>query len=222
MSLKQIWILQESGTCIFHQKYDNTSSDENLISGFLSAVNSFINSLGASLKWLEADELRLVFKISEEIIYVACTSTDCRPNITYKRLERIAQHFEMMLGKDYLSSGCPIPIDSFKKIAPTINRIFGLPDTAGNIHKEIFTHRNVPDYKFDSPEARLMSFIRYKREVSVNEIMKYLRLSDDKVNETLAELEDNKIIRRFERPDGSELYSLSTFFRGGVTKEMKR
>jgi len=49
VNLRQIWILQESGTCLFHQKYEDSISDENLISGFFSAVNSFVGSDGLKL-----------------------------------------------------------------------------------------------------------------------------------------------------------------------------
>lgn len=214
MSLQQIWILQESGTCLFHQKYDNSDSDENLISGFLSAVNSFVGSFGAEIKWIETDVYRFVFKISKQLIFVACTSPNEHAPLTYKRLNRVADHFDLMFGKEFLVSGVPIPIDIFRKITPTVNRLFGIIEET---RRELGTQSKEKvrqELRFDSKEARLMSFIRYKRRVSVTEIIRYLRISDEDAESTLSKLESNRFVQKLERPDGTEHYGLHPVVRG--------
>ncbi len=214
MTLQQIWILQESGTCLFHQKYDNSNNDENLISGFLSAVNSFVGSFGAEIKWIETNKHRFVFKMNEQLIFVACTEPNELAPITYRRLTRIADHFELMFGKEYLFSGDPVPIDIFKKIAPTVNRVFGIMEETNtelsSQSKEVIKQ----ELRFDSKEARLMSFIRYRRRVSISDIVRYLRISDDDVESTLSKLESNKFVQKLERPDGTEQYGLHPVVRG--------
>jgi len=214
LSLQQIWILQESGTCLFHQKYDNSDSDENLISGFLSAVNSFVGSFGAEIKWIETDVYRFVFKISKQLIFVACTSPNEHAPLTYKRLNRVADHFDLMFGKEFLVSGVPIPIDIFRKITPTVNRLFGIIEET---RRELGTQSKEKvrqELRFDSKEARLMSFIRYKRRVSVTEIIRYLRISDEDAESTLSKLESNRFVQKLERPDGTEHYGLHPVVRG--------
>lgn len=210
----QIWILQESGTCLFHQKYDNSDSDENLISGFLSAVNSFVGSFGAEIKWIETDKYRFVFKMSDQLIFVACTDPSEHAPITYKRLNRVADHFNLMFSKEFLVSGDPIPIDRFKKIAPTVRRLFGIKEET---RRELGTHSKEKvqqELRFDSKEARLMSFIRYKRRVSVTEIIRFLRISDKDAESTLTKLESNRFVQKMERPDGTEHYGLHPVVRG--------
>jgi hypothetical protein len=212
--LQQIWILQESGTCLFHQKYDNSNNDENLISGFLSAVNSFVGSFGAEIKWIETNRNRFVFKMSEQLIFVACTDPNEHAPLTYKRLNRIADHFEIMFGKELLVSGNPVPIDTFKKIAPTVNRLFGIIEET---KKELIPkskERIKQELQFDSREARLMSFIRYRRRVSITDIVRYLRISDEDVESTLTKLESNRFVQKLERPDGTEQYGLHPVVRG--------
>lgn len=198
--------MQISGTCLFHKKYDDNTNDENLISGFLSAVNSFVGSFGAEMKWIETNKSRFVFNISEQLIFVASTSTDANPNLTYKRLVRISEHFNLMFGKNLLESGCPIPIDMFKKIAPTVNRLFALPDNS--VSTPFAPKQRLTEYGFDSPEARLVSFIRYKRKVSLNDIVHYLRISNEEANDTVQTLEQRKHLMRIEYPDGSEQFEL--------------
>lgn len=208
MSLYQIWILQESGTCLFHRKYCDSTNDENLISGFLSAVHSFVGSFDAQIKWIETDKLRFVFQINDGLIFVACTSSDERALLTYKRLSRVSEQFTILFGKDILSSGDPIPLDVFKSIAPSINRIFGLSEFAGESAIQTASNNSL-DFSFDSPEARLMSFIRYRRKVSINEILRSLRLPDDEAIKAIQQLERKRMIMRSESPDGTEQFGLS-------------
>ncbi|NHJ05882.1 MAG: hypothetical protein EAX90_13735 [Candidatus Heimdallarchaeota archaeon] len=212
VSLEQIWILQESGTCLFHRKYNDNNNDENLISGFLSAVNSFVGSFGDEIKWIETNRHRFVFKMSTNLIYCACTSIDSNAILTYKRLSRISDHFMLMFKKHLFDSGEPIPIDIFKKIAPTVNRIFAIPEESGdNACSNTIVK---PTFRFDSNEARLMSFIRYKRKVSLTDIVHFLRVSDTEADNALRKLEDQRQIMRIEYPDGTEQFGLHPVFRG--------
>ena len=214
MSLLQIWILQETGTCLFHQKYDNSCSDENLVSGFLSAVNLFVGSFGVELKWIETDKFRFVFNRHEQLIFVACTTTSDIAQETHKKLTRVAEHFFLAFNRDIILDNDPITVDIFKKFSPTINRVFGfneelLADNA--IRKPVF---NASGLKFDSAEARLMSFIRYKQRVSVNDIVRFLKLSNEETQNTINNLENRKYIQRIEESDGSEQIGIHPYVRG--------
>ena len=208
MSLQQIWILQESGTCLFHRNYDKSNNDENLISGFLSAINSFVGSFGDEIKWIETNRHRFVFKMNSNLIFCACTSIDSNALLTFKRLSRISDHFMLMFKNNLNNDGEPISIDIFRKIAPTVNRLFGIPEESGaNVCPK-------PTFRFDSPEARLMSFIRYKRKVSITDIVHFLKVSDVEANNTLQRLEDQRHVMRIEYPDGTEQFGLHPIFRG--------
>ncbi|MHA1211487.1 MAG: hypothetical protein ACTSSH_03405 [Candidatus Heimdallarchaeota archaeon] len=215
MSLHQIWILQESGTCLYHNKFDNSNDDENLISGFLSAVNSFVGSFGAEIKWIETDQNRFVFKKSDHLLFVACTSTNVHAPLTYKRLNRIADHFHMKFSSELFTTGEPIPIDMFETIGPTVTRIFGMEE---RMSKMIIIERpkivNKPSYSFATSEARLLSFIRYKRRVSIGDITRYLKITDNEAEQALVQLETKRFVHRSEEPDGSEHYGINPIVRG--------
>lgn len=213
MSLLEIWILKDSGTCLFHRKYDNSMNDENLISGFLSAVNSFVGSFGVELQWIETNRSRFVFKISEPIIFVAATNKNEHAPLTYKRLERIADHFHYMFKRELTETNEPIPIDNFNKIATTVNRIFGIMQ---EVEKPIYTPpviANRAEMKFDSAEARLLSFIRYKRRVNVSDIVRFLKISDQEAEQVLNILENKRFIQRTEHVDGSENFGIHPIVR---------
>ena len=214
MGLRQIWILQKSGTCLYHKKYVYETNDENLISGFLSAVHSFVGSFGAEIKWIEADKFRFVFKISDQLMFVACTEISELAPLTYKRLSRIADHFHMLFGKEMFYSSDPIPIDIFKKIGPTVNRLFGFTESFSESLPSKPIVANMPEFKFGSAEARLMSFIRYKRRVSIKDIVRYLRIPDEDAQRTVDQLENRRFIMRSEQPDGSEHFGINPIIRG--------
>jgi len=119
-----------------------------------------------------------------------------------------------MFGKEFLVSGDPIPIDRFKKIGPTVGRLFGIKEES---RRELGTQTKEKiqqELRFDSKEARLMSFIRYKRRVSVTEIVRFLRISDQDAESTLTKLESNRFVQKMERPDGTEHYGLHPVVRG--------
>ena len=175
-------------------------------------MNSFVGSFGDEIKWIETNRHRFVFKMSTNLIYCACTSIDSNAILTYKRLSRISDHFMLMFKRQLIESGDPIPIDIFNKIAPTVNRIFAIPDESGI--NACSTPIVKSTFKFDSNEARLMSFIRYKRKVSLTDIVHFLRVSDAEADNTLRKLEDQRHIMRIEYPDGTEQFGLHPIFRG--------
>ncbi|HUT79753.1 MAG TPA: helix-turn-helix domain-containing protein [Candidatus Bathyarchaeia archaeon] len=214
MGLYQIWILQESGTCLFNDKFDDSCSDENLISGFLSAVNSFVGSFGAEIKWIETDKNRFVFKKSDQIILVASTDLNDHAPLTYMRLSRIADHFHMMFTRDLFVTNDPIPVDIFRKIGPTVNRIFGLEEKISKIAITRPIIVNKPSYSFDTSEARLLSFIRYKRRVAVSDITRYMKITDSEAQNVLSQLESKRYVHRSEDPDGSEHFGINPILRG--------
>ena len=208
VSLRQIWIMQDSGTCLYHRKFDDSNNDENLISGFLSAVNSFVGSFGSEIKWIETNNKRFVFKICAQTIFVACTDTNDHAPLTHKRLERISEYFHIMFKNSVFQSGDPIPIDIFRKIAPTVTRIFGISNETNDplIKKPQIVNRS--SFQFDTAEARLMSFVRYKRRVSISEVMRYLKISNNDAETVLKQLEKKSFIQRVEDPDGTERIGL--------------
>ncbi|MHA1630579.1 MAG: hypothetical protein ACTSXO_06180 [Candidatus Heimdallarchaeota archaeon] len=214
MGLKQIWILEESGTCLFHKKYDNNTNDENLVSGFLSAVNSFVGIFDVEIKWIETNKFRFVFKMSNHIIFVACTDTLDHAPLTYKRLVRIADQFHLLFKNEVFNSGDPIPIDIFRKIEPTVSRIFGLTEeeNQSTFFKQPII-ANSPKFQFNSNEARLISFIRYKRRVTLTDIIQYLKISERDAEELINLLEQKHYLQRFEELDGSERFGLHPFIR---------
>ena len=105
-------------------------------------------------------------------------------------------------------------IDVFKKIAPTVNRLFGIIEEAKKGLSSQSKEKIKRELRFDSKEARLMSFIRYRRRVSITDIVRYLKIPDDDVESTLTKLESNRFVQKLERPDGTEHYGLHPVVRG--------
>jgi len=73
LTIHNVWILLKSGICLFHKEYHSVKLDEDLVSGFLSAVSSFVTKLGEErVESIVMGKKKFVCISSENLIFSAC------------------------------------------------------------------------------------------------------------------------------------------------------
>jgi hypothetical protein len=74
--IHNIYILQRDGLCVLHRKYGSLEADEDLVSGFLSALSSFGKNIsGKEVESVIFDDKKFVSITSENLIFVSYCDT---------------------------------------------------------------------------------------------------------------------------------------------------
>jgi hypothetical protein len=81
--IHNIYILQREGLCVLHRKYGSLEADEDLVSGFLSALSSFGKNIsGKEVESVIFGDKKFVSIPSENLIFVSyCDTQDDVKNI---------------------------------------------------------------------------------------------------------------------------------------------
>lgn len=95
MNIHSLFILKKTGACIYSRNFtDDINYDINLISPFFSAIFSFAeNVISRKIEVLEMGDLRFLFKIKEEFIFVILSDSNVSILFTDTRLEKTSELF---------------------------------------------------------------------------------------------------------------------------------
>ena len=89
--IHNIYILKRDGMCVLHRKYGSLEADEDLVSGFLSALTSFGKTIsGKEVESVNFGDKKFVTVPSEHLLFVSyCDKDDEVKNL----LAKIRDHF---------------------------------------------------------------------------------------------------------------------------------
>ncbi|MEM2133673.1 MAG: hypothetical protein QW261_03470 [Candidatus Jordarchaeaceae archaeon] len=119
--IHNFYLLRRSGECIIHRKYGSLETDENLVSGFLSAMFSFGRNIsGQSIESVLLDDKKFVYVCNDDIIFAAYTD---RQDEIKSKLESISQEFTKNYGKLENWDGNR---DRFTDFLPVLDKVFGV------------------------------------------------------------------------------------------------
>ncbi|MHA1270130.1 MAG: hypothetical protein ACTSPY_10120 [Candidatus Helarchaeota archaeon] len=127
MAIQNVLILQPNGTLIFSKDYHSIKENPVIISGFLTAIDSFAQSIGAGSKvhTIETDEYKFVGDISEKYkikFIVICEKDDDIKQARYL-LKSCKRSFIMKFNK-LLNTKKPFHnIEKFKEWEPNLDKI---------------------------------------------------------------------------------------------------
>ncbi len=96
MNIHSLFILRESGICIYHRSYSNQLKDLqiNLITPFFSAIFSFSQKVvSKKLEVLEMSDLRFVFKKEKGFIFTILSDSSQNLLFLNSRLQRVSELF---------------------------------------------------------------------------------------------------------------------------------
>jgi hypothetical protein len=89
--IHNIYILQRDGMCVLHRKYGSLEADEDLVSGFLSALTSFGKTIsGKEVESVNFGDKKFVTVPSENLLFVSYCDRDDEVKNT---LVSIRDHF---------------------------------------------------------------------------------------------------------------------------------
>lgn len=75
--IHNIYILRRDGLCVLHRKYGSLDTDEDLVSGFLSALSDFGKNIsGKELESVIFSDKKFVSIPSEHLIFVSYSDTE--------------------------------------------------------------------------------------------------------------------------------------------------
>ncbi len=118
--IHNFYILKKSGECIIHRKYGSLETDENLVSGFLSAMFSFGRNIsGRNIESVLLDDKKFVYVCNEEVIFAAYTDRD---DMIKDKLEDLCEEFIKAYGALENWDG---DRDRFVEFYPKLDTIFG-------------------------------------------------------------------------------------------------
>ncbi|MFX0097787.1 MAG: ADP-ribosylation factor-like protein [Candidatus Hodarchaeota archaeon] len=75
--IHSVYVIKRTGECLFSRIYDENGVDEALISGFLSALQSFISEIsGDYIRTLKTGNVKFVYNLFDDLIFVFCSDLD--------------------------------------------------------------------------------------------------------------------------------------------------
>ncbi len=75
--IHSVYVIKRTGECLFSRIYDKNGVDEALISGFLSALQSFISEIsGDYIRTLKTGNVKFVYNLLDDLIFVFCVDLD--------------------------------------------------------------------------------------------------------------------------------------------------
>ncbi|MFB0561511.1 MAG: hypothetical protein ACETWM_09905 [Candidatus Lokiarchaeia archaeon] len=98
MAIKGVYVIKDTGSALFHRTYGeyDSSPDEDLISGFISAIFSFSEEFGkGQITKMETKFLKFFYHQNDKIIFVIITEleNDRNESAIMKLLQTIAESF---------------------------------------------------------------------------------------------------------------------------------
>ncbi len=114
------YLFRKSGECVISRDYGNPEVDEDLISGFLSAMFSFGRNIsGSNIESVLLKDKKLVFLVNDNLIFGAYADRD---ETVKNKLETISDEFIEKYGNLEDWSG---DRDLFVDFLPRLDEIFG-------------------------------------------------------------------------------------------------
>lgn len=118
--IHNFYLLKKSGECVIHRKYGSLETDENLVSGFLSAMFSFGRNIsGRNIESVLLDDKKFVYVCTDEIIFAAYTDRD---DMIKDKLEGLHEEFIKQYGN---LEGWDGDRDKFVEFFPKLDSVFG-------------------------------------------------------------------------------------------------
>ncbi|MEM2109978.1 MAG: ADP-ribosylation factor-like protein [Candidatus Odinarchaeota archaeon] len=93
--IHSIYIMRKTGENIYTKKYEQSSIDDNLISGFLSALQNFVSevSSGDVIRTIKTGNVKFIYNIIHDIIVVAVADQEDDEKKIQEKVEKIAEIF---------------------------------------------------------------------------------------------------------------------------------
>jgi len=92
--IHHVYIIKRSGECLFSKSYGAKLLDEGLISGFLSALQSFVTEVsGDIIKIIRTGNIKFIYGVAKDLIFVLATSEDEDEELAQQKITTLKEEF---------------------------------------------------------------------------------------------------------------------------------
>ncbi|MGQ9722918.1 MAG: hypothetical protein ACUVXA_16540 [Candidatus Jordarchaeum sp.] len=182
MAIKGVYVIRDTGYSLFHRIYSDYDNipDEDLISGFISAIFSFSKEFGkGQITKMETKFLKFFYHLNDKIIFVIITEleNDKNDSAIVKLLHTIAESFVKKFGGKIYEE---IDRSTFSDFRITVDQLIENYDKANNYGN------NLMEQNLKAPEGFVKDVSETKSDynmisVKVKESKMYERNKEGKV-----------------------------------------
>lgn len=184
--LKDIFIMKDSGECVFHQKMsktDDVEADQTVMSSLLSAIEIFsVNIDNGGAQMFETQNYRFIYHRNNSWIYVARANKDVSPTYITKAFSNVSEKVKNILPTNWDGN-----VQIFQGVGGLLEQEFN--NSYSGIFYEI---SNNPPKGSGRIENKIYSFLRFKGRASSEEIAKLMRVPEEEVNEVINKMIENR------------------------------
>lgn len=188
VGLKDLYVLRETGECVFHQSYskneDKIQADETIMSSFLSAIETFSVNVDNGTSILETTNFRFVYHRKEDYLYVARTEKRMNPNYVYQRLSQISEEVNKWVPKKWDGS-----VKVFQGIGGLVTQHFD-----NSIFSKYYEITGKDSRSLSGVESKIYSFLRFRGRSKLSTIAKLMRIPEQDAQEVTQQLISNEYL----------------------------
>lgn len=183
MAVRGVYVIKDTGSALFHRTYGeyDGSPDEDLISGFISAIFSFSKEFGkGQITKMETKFLKFFYHLYDKIIFVIITELENDKNDSgiVKLLQTIAESFVKKFGGKIYEEIDRSKFSDFEVIVDQLIEEYGESNNYGNnllVEKLEEIDRG---FYIDNSEEK-GSFDRKSVKVEESKLFNYEKISDN-------------------------------------------
>jgi len=194
--LHSVYVYEQDGSCIYVKNFSEEEIDQDLITGFFSALHMFSSQFGERLEFIQTDKRTFVYDRAADLIFVACVANNTDLRAVRNRLSGLKSSIVQRMrrerqvwGKDPQTMTGAIHDSLIKKIMDP--QSIPLKPSAKEKYKPIAR----PVYgALHSTENSALSYLFFKGIASLHELIEYLRCSEDEATTIIQSLREKKLV----------------------------
>ncbi len=176
--LNDIFIIHENGYCLHHESYgdSNFEVDGVVISGFLSAIETFSSSLDKGAKKLETTNYKFLYHRFKDLIYIARVPKNIEDMMIHHFLEDIAKKMALLIPKSIDLNG---NVEPFKIIGQLVHQYFSNHQSIITLDSQLEISGKYERIR-NINEAKIFSYLRLKGRTKLSKVIQALKLGEEK------------------------------------------
>lgn len=194
--IHSVYVYGQDGNCIYAKNFNEEEIDQDLITGYFSALQMFSSQFGERLEYIQTDKRTFVYDRAAELIFVACVPNNADLLAVRTRLstlkgsvvQRIRRERQVWGKADAPSNGAihdslinqimdpqsiPIKPSAKEKYKPVARPVYGSLHTSEN---------------------SALSYLFFKGIASLHELIEYLHCSEDEGSTIIQSLRQKKLV----------------------------
>ena len=190
---QDLYVIKDTGECLYHKSNSSDSIDPAIVSSFLSAVEIFGQNVDAGAKLLQTGNSKFVYHhLNDGMILVARVPIASRTQQVEKILERLGKKIKQLgINLNNFDGN----VSSFKKLDDELSFFNDSSYPVKEVPLEINPRLGFRLINGSELERKIYSLIRFKHRSNIKELASLLRTSETEVYTTIQKLVRKNILR---------------------------